>query len=395
MKIKMIFMAALIAAMASGCKESEESGQTPYTPIGLDEQTRGGVERNNEFAFNLLDAAGDRKNPAISPFSVFSSLAMLANGDDRDVRKEILEALGYEESEIDALNSYCRLMNSELPSVDRSTTVRIANSFWYSPGQEIKQTFAEIVRDIFDAGLYAESLNTQSGLDKVNAWVAQKTEGMINNFLPDPVTYDSGLFNVVYFNGKWASKFDAAKTYRRTFRNYDGATSTPYFMNQSEKLVYYDNGEFVGVDLPYGNGNFTMTVIKPTDPSVALDIDMYQFDKLISTGEMKTVDLSLPKFDSAGTIIWTDDDFDRLGISSVAKKGCNAIIEHRAVKLTEIHHGVSLIVDENGTEASAVTGALLPTSSGSVAVDFDSPFIYMIRETSTNTILFLGRKDRF
>ena len=164
---------------------------------------------------------------------------------------------------------------------------------------------------------------------------------------------------------------------------------------QSENLVYYDNGEFIGVDLPYGNGNFSMTVIKSADSSVALDIDMYQFDKLISTGEMKTVDLSLPKFDSAGTIIWTDDDFNRLGISSVAKKGCNAIIEHRAVKLTEIHHGVSLIVDENGTEASAVTGALLPTSSGSVAVDFDSPFIYMIRETSTNTILFLGRKDRF
>lgn len=395
MKIKMIFMAAVIAAMASGCSDSEESRQTPYTPIGLDEQTRSGVERNNEFAFNLLDAAGDRKNPAISPFSVFSSLAMLANGDDGDVRKEILEALGYEESEIDALNSYCRLMNSELPSVDRSTTVRIANSFWYSPGQEIKQTFAEIVRDIFDAGLYAESLNTQSGLDKVNAWVAQKTEGMINNFLPDPVPYDSGLFNVVYFNGKWASKFDAAKTYRRTFRNYDGTTSTPYFMNQSENLVYYDNGEFIGVDLPYGNGNFSMTVIKSADSSVALDLDTSEFNKLVATGEKRAVDLSLPKFNEAGIIIWIDDDFDMLGIKGVSEKGCNAIIDGRDVVLTEIHHGVSLVVDENGTEASAATGSLFPTSSGSITVDFDSPFIYMIRETSTNTILFLGRKDRF
>lgn len=395
MKIKMIFVAALIGALASGCSDSEESRQTSYAPIGLDEHTRSGVDRNNNFAFNLLDAAGERVNPAISPFSIFSSLAMLANGDDGDVRKEILEVLGYDEEGMDALNDYCRLMNSELPSVDRSTTVRIANSFWYSPDQEIKQTFVRTVKEIFDAGLYPEYIDTQSGLDKVNDWVEQKTEGMIKNFLSEPVPFDSGFFNVLYFNGRWASKFDAAKTAKRSFRNNDGTISTPFFMNQSEKFVYYDDGEFIGVDLPYGNGNFSMTVIKPADPSVALELDMYKYNRLVATGENKTVDLSLPKFDNAGTIIWQEDDFDRLGIGSVAAKGCNAILENREVKLTEIHHGVSLTVDEEGTEASAVTGIINPTFSGLVSVVFDSPFIYMIRETSTNTILFLGRKDRF
>lgn len=151
MKIKnylAIIACAAVSMSFTSCDKDEEGARTASepTPIVLPEGTRAITESGNDFSFRLFReiASSTDDNTAISPLNVMNTLAMLANGDNGESRDEILRVLGRGtgESELRGLTAYCNALLTQLPEADRTTELRFANSFWYSPGITLNGAFS-------------------------------------------------------------------------------------------------------------------------------------------------------------------------------------------------------------------------------------------------------------
>lgn len=394
---KSLFLFGLLPMLWS-CSDSNDQQsltpeETPYTPIELSAETRSVADLNNEFSFKVYNLSPEVTNHAIAPFSIFSTFAMIANGDSGEARDEMLRILGYEAETIDALNSYCRIMNAKLPKVDSRTTISLTNSIWHSKLLTVNLEFKELLSDIFTAETFDQPVNTPEGMEMLNAWVSKNTNGMIPTFLKQPMDFPTVFVNTIYFNGQWKEKFLASDTKNEVFHNADGSQKNIPFMNQSKPYTYFNDGVREGVELPYGNGNFSMTVIRNIDSTVP-SIDAREYSEFIKNGSGHLVKLSLPKFEATTDLTY---GANRFGIEKGTNPGYNGIVKEGYLPISMVIHGMSIKVSEEGTEAAAVTGGGMSSMGGynPITLKFNSPFIYIIRETSTNTILFMGRQEQF
>lgn len=158
---------------------------TPYTAIPVPEEAKIVADFANGFAFELYKSIADPTDTAvgnlcISPYSLFVSLSMAANGDNGATRDELLRILSAGKcNEPDILNSYNRTLLEYLPSVDNLTACRIVNSVWYNPKYSIVPDFAETAMESYHASVFAESPAGKEGMERINDWVASNTGGLM------------------------------------------------------------------------------------------------------------------------------------------------------------------------------------------------------------------------
>lgn len=413
MKIKSYLAIVACAAVSmsfTSCDKDEEGARTALepTPIVLPEGTRAITESGNDFSFRLFReiASSTDDNTAISPLNVMNTLAMLANGDNGECRDEILRVLGRGtgESELRGLTAYCNALLTQLPEADRTTELRFANSFWYSPGITLNGAFTDILSEQFSADLINKSVGGTEGMGLVNEWVRSKTRGLIDELLTKPLGEGAGsaLLDAVYFKGMWKDKFDKSLTSDAIFHNADGSETEARFMFREGEYLYTALDNMRAIRLPYGNGNFRMTVILPEGENSIEDLvstlgaeTLADLDREANLAEVK---LYLPKFEcgynknvqeylkNLGAVRL----FFAPGLNSV----CPPIIEPFVAGL--FRHAVTVRVDEEGSEAAAAS--LVPDLliSPGPAYDVgemrvDRPFIFIISETTTGAILFIGQ----
>lgn len=410
MKIKSYLAIVACAAVSlsfTSCDKDEEGARTALepTPIVLPEGTRAITESGNDFSFRLFReiASSTDDNTAISPLNVMNTLAMLANGDNGESRDEILRVLGRGtgESELRGLTAYCNALLTQLPEADRTTELRFANSFWYSPGIILNGAFTDILSEQFSADLINKSVGGTEGMGLVNEWVRSKTRGLIDELLTKPLNENtrSALLDAVYFKGMWKDKFDKSLTSDAIFHNSDGSETEARFMFREGEYLYTALDNMRAIRLPYGNGNFRMTVILPEGEN--------SIEDLVSTLGAETLadldreahfvkaKLYLPKFE-CGYNEDVQDYLKNLGVGRLFDSGLNSVyppvIEPFVAGL--FRHAVTVRVDEEGSEAAAATlvpdaiiGVVYPVGEMRV----DRPFIFMISETTTGAILFIGQ----
>lgn len=406
--MKKILISMLAVAMGvmtfTACDSNDDVSETSkYTKIPIAESATGVTTSANEFALNVyksISAVKQAENICTSPYSIFTALSMAANGDDATTRDELIKLLRLSGvSDIETLNSFNATLLEYLPKVDKSTTCLVANSVWYNPAFQIVPAFGNNLNNYYKASSFDVSPAGTDGMAAINKWIKENTNGMISSFLDQPFSSNLALINAAYFNGLWSDPFAKSATKSGGFNNADGSAGTAEYMYKSSDIMYYASDNMQMVKLPYGSGNFAMYAILPAEnvslSSFVSSLSATELSEGINRLNSANVTLRLPRFTAEykGDVM---SCVEALGLSSKSLKA--ALTQNNAAVSTEIAnilHGAKIVVNELGTEAAAATviGELTDAGvSNKVTLSFDRPFLYVIEEVSTGTILFIGQQ---
>jgi serpin B len=347
----------------------------------------------NDAGFDLLRRQPIDENVVFSPASIGHALLMAAAAADDSTRMAIEESFGLPAGAHDAWNS---IDQSIAAAQSDQVTVAIADRIWPTVGLQPDQAWVDLLATHHGADVVPLDFagETEASRATINEWVSNRTEGLIPDLLPegfiDPTTV-LVLTDTVYFAADWQLPFGKYGTVDDTFTTLDGTTVDVSFMRELELGDRRGTGDgFVGAEIPYAGGDYSMLVLVPDDgrfADVVERLDQDLLDEIDATFTTGPYELLLPKWDDNYRIDllgWLNE----LGAAPGAYPGISP-----DAFLAAAVHAADISVDEQGTVAAAAT-ALGFNESGppepELTVAADRPFIYLIRHRPTGLVLFTG-----
>ncbi|MDQ7825310.1 MAG: serpin family protein [Candidatus Eremiobacteraeota bacterium] len=355
------------------------------------------ASRYSGFGFNLYPEvlkAEKGKNVFISPASIAIALAMTYNGAARETQSEMADVLGLKGLGIDKVNEENRKLLDDLRKADPSVTLEIANSLWARKGLTLKPEFVKRNKEFFGAEVSNELVASA-----INAWVSKSTKGKITSII-DRIENDVILIlvNAIYFKGTWTAKFDKALTKPMDFATARGAKKVPMMM-QKGKYLYYSDRAFQAVALPYGNKRFFMYVFLPSEQSTLGEFHgALTFENWSEwTHSLKSAQgtLFIPRFKCEYSTA-LNDSLKALGMKKAfgANADFSEMVSGKAF-ISKVIHKTFVEVNEEGTEAAAVTAVLVARGAPMgeekpFVFKADRPFFFAIVDRKTQMPLFMG-----
>lgn len=408
MRMAQISVSLLVGAvLVAGCGSADPARPAPEEPAprGLVSQLAAGDagevgEAVNAFGFDLLGEVTDGGENAItSPVSVATLLAMVLAGAGGETATAMAEALHLP----DARDVRVGALQETLAATD-DVTLSTGNALWAAEDVPFETDYLDFVKETFDATVANADLAAPATADAIDAWVAEHTEGLIEEIaedlgLPDP-EIALVLLNAVYFLGEWTTQFDPDETVEAPFTLADGSQAeVPLMHLREQEWAYAQREGYQLLRLPYGEeGRYGMEVLLP-DPEIGLSglvgqLDAEEWRAAVDSLADRTVDeLALPRF----TLDWggnLNEPLQRLGMGPAfdVLAADFTPMSPADLFLETVVHKTFLRVDEAGTEAAAVTGGAVGITSAQPPLVFrvDRPFAFTVSDTETGTILFLG-----
>ena len=366
-------------------------------PVEVDDQLALNIGR---FGLDLYQSLyTSEKNLIISPLSLYTALGMLYSGTEGESAKQLAEAMYIPEGE--DFHAAMRQLQLYLLAEREDTQLFTANSVW------LRDTFADVVKQSFldnNAQNYAARIetldfNSSSAKNTINNWVKKNTSGLIEKVIEDeidPLTM-MYLINTVYFKAKWATPFNANATRKQDFYTPTGTVSAD-MMGKTMYLQSYEDDELQAVVLPYTDGKTSMIVALPKD----LDAFVKSFKAeellpMVAKMEKRNVALTMPKVNTATTLKPTDA-LKALGVTDVFSPskadltGISDKAKELELHVSDIGHRTVLKIDEEGTEAAAVTDISVGTTSMPVDMMYmtvDRPYFVAVVDSEAG-VLFAG-----
>ena len=406
--------ALTFASLSAGIAACSDPGTGPKPPDELKslprsltaDETRA-VGAGNDFSFALLrevNATHAASNLFISPLSVSMALGMTMNGAAGETETAMRTTLGLAGQSAQQTNDAYRGLTKLLLSLDPSVKIAIANSIWYRQGFPVLPSFVDVSRTYFDAEVNAADFGPAT-VQRINDWAKAKTNGKIESVIQELDPNDMMvLMNALYYKGSWRSRFDPARTRPGPFHLDDGRTVSAPLMSQSKmpiRLGATDDGVTVG-ELPYGNGAFVMTVLLPkqgtTVDALVASLDDAKWERVLASLHDAAADVTLPRF----RMKFEDrlnEPLTRMGMGIAFGDGPTDFTRLAAPPLGNqlyislVKQSTFVDVNEEGTEAAAVTTVVIGTTSvGSTSsLVVDRPFVFALREKFSGAILFIGK----
>lgn len=363
------------------------------------------VQAGNNFGYSLFQKVNESEpgNLFISPLSVSLALGMTLNGGRGETFDAMRSALGWNELTQDEINRSYRSLIHLMTGLDKRVDFEIANSIWFRNELNVRNDFIETNQNYFDAEVTRMDFNNPASVQRINKWVSDKTHKKIQSIVEelDP-SLVMLLINAVYFKATWMYEFDKNKTYDGIFTKSDGTTTSCRMMRQTGSFRFLHKSGYDAVDLPYGDGNFSMTILLPhtaggmNDLIATLDQNAMvsiagQFEEVSGTVEIPKFKMELKYtlndvLQTLGmNIAFIPDAADFSGIDSLNGKH---------LFISDVKHKTFVEVNEEGTEAAAVTSVgigLTSVGGGGFLFKADRPFIFLIRENRSQTVLFIGK----
>ena len=238
----------------------------------------------------------------------------------------------------------------------------------------------------------------------INQWVSDQTKDKIKDLIPaGAITPDTRLVlaNAIYFYAKWLHPFDGSLTQPGGFNLLDGTTITVPMMSLGEVtgLPYMAGQGYQAVELPYAGGKVALTLIVPDAgrfAQVRAALTASQLETLWGSLETKQVQLSLPKFKYESSFS-LGKTLGQLGMPDALTPGVadfSGMDGTRDLFISDILHKAVVAVDEEGTEAAAATAVVVGITAMpviDVQLTVDRPFIFVIRDTQSGAMLFMGQ----
>jgi serine protease inhibitor len=359
------------------------------------------ADQTTQFAFDLAKQVNAQEGPAknlfISPLSLHMALGMILNGANGQTAQEIQKTLKLDSQTLAEANATYQNLMTNLPAVDPKVTMTLANSVWYRNTFSVENAFQDLLKQTFQAEVSAQDFANPATLGTINNWASQKTNGkipkVIDQIQPDNVMF---LLNALYFKGDWKTQFDAAKTIDAPFKLVSDATTTVRMMRLNTELNRVNRPNYLAFELPYGSGNYAMTVLLPNANITADNLlntltsaDWAQLQKDMTKGSL---DLGLPKF-KLNYEIKLNSALDKMGMSTAFtdRADFTKINAKGGLTLSFVKQNTFVAVDEKGTEAAAVTSSGISVTSVPMPTLCDRPFVFVIHEKTSGTVLFVGK----
>lgn len=364
------------------------------------------VTANTQFGFNLFDEIRkieQDKNIFISPLSISIALAMTLNGASGETEQAMTHTLHLQQLGSESINTGYAGLRQALQVADPKVTLAIANSLWARQDVPFKQDFLQRNTQFFGAEVSTLDFTDPNTLPTINQWVNTNTNGKITKIL-DEINPDMVLFliNAIYFKGTWQTEFDPSRTRDGTFYLATGAEKQIPMMTRIGDYLYSENYEakFQAISLPYGDGRMSMYIFLPYPES---DINTFlaglnteNWERWMSQFREQEVFLSMPKFklEYEKTL---NNPLQSLGMGIAFAPGAadfsqmaDLEVLGRNLYIGEVLHKAVVEVNEEGTEAAAVTSVGIRTTSAPPAFIANRPFFFAIRDNETQTVLFMG-----
>jgi serine protease inhibitor len=409
MKNKILFSFVLVAAITS-CKKTGVAVADQTQTIVLPSNGASVINASNQFAFNFLKATLQQdsviNNKLISPLSIYLALSMVYNGADNATRDSIAQTLQLSGIDINDLNTVCQSLLAQFPAEDNHVQLSIANSIWYRQNSYQPLTsFLNVTKNYYDADVQALNFaNEDAAVNTINNWVSQKTNNkiptIIKSISQDDLMY---LINAIYFNGAWKTAFNTSDTYNDNFHLQNGSAETVPFMKQQLATKMYADSLFTLIELPYGGGkSYSMYIALPDNQQQPLSsfaslMNENILQNAISKMDSVNTELIIPKWEYSYAIENMQPELTTLGMGiSFGDAADFSKIYNPAqvqVYISKAIHKTYIKVNEEGTEAAAVTAVGIATATASPAnpvFKIDHPFLYTIIEKQTGAVLFAG-----
>nr|AGF93411.1 serpin 1 precursor [uncultured organism] len=362
------------------------------------------VNGNNQFVFDLYrKISGEEGNLFYSPYSISLALAMTYAGARGETEKQISDVLNFDLAQND-LHTAFNALDQNLGSKEKPENFKlnIANAFWGQENYHFEENYLDTLALNYGAGLGL--LNFEKDTEKsrriINEWVENKTENKIEDLLPKGAIKPSTravLTNAIYFLAKWQNPFPESNTKDGDFTLLNGEEIQVPLMFQTSNFRYVEGESYKAVELPYNVQDMSMMVILPEKGHFSgfeKTLSDQKLESIIKNMESREVDLTMPKFEFEKSLNLSKILIDMgMPVAFGGRANFSGMTGDRSLFIDEILHKAFVSVDEKGTEAAAATAVVMTETSvvPTVEMSIDSPFIFLIRDNETDTILFFGR----
>jgi serpin B len=402
--VSLLLSITLAVGMLAGCSNNgNQSSISQNHSIDENKISSEVIEGNTVLAFKLFKALNKEdkeKNIFISPLSISTALSMTYQGAGTTTKEAMAEALGYTGIEDGTVGDSYRNLIPYLNQLDDKVKLNISNSVWVNEGEEVKPDFLKANQDIFRASVNTLDFRQDQAADEINQWISEATNKKIDKMIDSPIAPDviMYLINAIYFKGDWAQQFDRKNTFESKFHAGNGSTDNVMMMNRKGKVQYGQGDNYQAVRLPYGNGKVAMYCVLPDEDMVidefitTLDADRWQAIKE-NLAERNEVVLQLPRFKLEYGIKNLNQSLTTLGMGEAFTENADFSGIRNDVYISKVLHKAIIEVNEEGSEAAAVTAVEMTVTAMPEPLAFiaDRPFLFLIADDETGTILFMGK----
>ena len=365
------------------------------------------IKNNNKFALELYGKINDRQgNLFLSPYSISTALAIVYAGAQGQTEKQMADALCFASMNNEQFHkefgAIIRKLNAE--GEKGGFELVVANALWGQRGYNFLPEYLTLVKENYGGNLQQVDFTTQTETARktINDWVDDKTKDKIKELIK-PGMLDSMtrlvLTNAIYFKGKWAAQFKPERTQDAPFALLNGNKVNVSMMNQTGQFGYMETNAIQVLEMPYVNNDLSMVILLPKklDGINELEKDLTN-DNLagwIANQHKREVQVFFPRFKMTSEFelanilgaMGMPDAFSR-------KADFSGMTGNRELFISAVVHKAYVDVNEEGTEAAAATGVTMKLTSIPApppVFKADHPFIFIIRDNITGSILFLGR----
>jgi len=405
--MKNIVLLAVIVFFSgfTGCENNrmEVMPDTPKT-FELTPASELVIAGTNGFGIELFTkvAQAENKNMALSPLSASAALTMLLNGTADATFDQLRSVLGYPETmNLRDINRAYKSLVTQLLVADPVVELTLANAVFYRQNFGVKQNFVSTMQSDFDANIEGLDFANQSAVNRINQWASDNTKGKIPMVI-ESISDEMRLFlmNALYFKGNWTNTFNTADTRDLPFFLTPQNTVQVPTMSGEFAVRSVLNDRFHAVELPYGRGNFSMVLVVPHNQELRTFLGQFSpatWDTITSSLDAQKsgsrIKVYLPRFQFAyrKTLNQYLSAMGMVNAFDPLLANLSGIADVRDLFVHFVNQNTHIQVNEEGTTAAAVTTiGIGVTSVGPPPFAADRPFLFFIRERTTNTLMFAG-----
>jgi len=395
-----IFLAVFITW---GCR----SGRA-HTSAGTEQKALSLAEGNRTFALSMMTALGSKEeNMAFSPYSISSAMGMVYAGAAGKTADEMKSIFFYPPYSPELFNEFNKLNKAIVDDPDGQVKISLANSVWIQDKYPIEPVYGRILQEDFLApSAKVDFINPQArekARSTINDWTAKNTGERIKEILPPGILNENTrlvLTNAIYFKGKWAHPFNRNITAPGPFYKETGENIKTPFMHGNFKAQIYANDTLSMLSLPYESENYSLEILLPSSAwsvsrlsSILSEANIMRW---LSAQALLQAEITIPSFKVEKSI-----DAKALLMEMGLKEpfalsaDLSGITGNKDLRVDDVLHKAFIEVNEDGTEAAAATAAVIGLKAAfpgePVHFTVDRPFIFLLLEKSTGTILFAGK----
>jgi serpin B len=368
------------------------------------------TDGNNIFAFKLFHGVRSTKNNNLfySPFSISTALAMTYAGARSETAQQMSQTMQFQQSE-KFYSDFKRLLHMLNEGTDGKIKLNIANGLWAQKNFKFLDSYFNIVKSNYNSELknvdFSSETECEQTRKEINGWVEKETNDKIQDLLSQGDLTSLTrlvLVNAIYFYGEWSDTFKKESTTQQNFFLSDQTQIFVPFMNQLGRYNYFEDSNIKAIEIPYKENKASMVIFLPNTNNGISEFekvfDYKYYQKIIGSFQTNDVRLSIPKFQTTFKI-YLGTTLSQMGMPlafSPSGADFSGMTGHRNLCISDVIHQAFINVDEKGTEAAAATAVIMKLTSARPPSDLkdfkaDHPFVFLIKDNTTGTILFMGK----